>query len=86
MVAPTSGGPHLPQIVGLFERRHPACRVVVTDIGFDDPLGRCAAARWTCRDSLPDSGSRTSPSGLCSRRTGAYSPSRSVIRSRIGRR
>jgi DNA-binding transcriptional LysR family regulator len=39
MVAPTSGGRHLPQIVGLFESRHPACDVVVTDIGFEDPLG-----------------------------------------------
>ncbi|MGG7380758.1 hypothetical protein ACQ7B2_19080, partial [Escherichia coli] len=35
----TSGGARLPEIIGVFERRHPACRVVVTDLEWSDPLG-----------------------------------------------
>jgi DNA-binding transcriptional LysR family regulator len=38
IVVPTSGGPRLPQVIGLFESRHPACSVIVTDVGFADPL------------------------------------------------
>jgi len=32
-----NGGPHLPGIVGTFERRHPACQVQVVDIGLNRP-------------------------------------------------
>jgi DNA-binding transcriptional LysR family regulator len=39
VVLATNGGPHLPDIIGLFESRHPACRVVVTEIPWTDPLG-----------------------------------------------
>jgi DNA-binding transcriptional LysR family regulator len=43
VVLATNGGPHLPDIIGLFEARHPACRVVVSEIAWTDPLGplRC---------------------------------------------
>ena len=39
VVLATNGGPHLPEIIGLFEARHPACRVVVSEITWTDPLG-----------------------------------------------
>jgi DNA-binding transcriptional LysR family regulator len=39
VVLATNGGPHLPDIIGLFEARHPACRVVVSEIAWTDPLG-----------------------------------------------
>jgi DNA-binding transcriptional LysR family regulator len=39
VVLATNGGPHLPDIIGLFETRHPACRVVVSEITWTDPLG-----------------------------------------------
>jgi DNA-binding transcriptional LysR family regulator len=39
VVLATNGGPHLPEIIGLFEVRHPACRVVVSEIAWSDPLG-----------------------------------------------
>jgi len=39
VVLATNGGPHLPEIIGLFEARHPACRVVVSEIAWTDPLG-----------------------------------------------
>jgi DNA-binding transcriptional LysR family regulator len=35
----SSGGPRLPDIVSDFERRHPDCRVVLTDLDWMDPLG-----------------------------------------------
>jgi DNA-binding transcriptional LysR family regulator len=35
----TSGGPRLLEIIALFEERHPACSVVVSDISWSDPLG-----------------------------------------------
>jgi DNA-binding transcriptional LysR family regulator len=35
----TSGGPHLIDIIGLFERRHPACSVVLRDLDWADALG-----------------------------------------------
>jgi DNA-binding transcriptional LysR family regulator len=35
----TSGGPRLPEIIGLFESRHPACRLLVIDLEWVDPLG-----------------------------------------------
>jgi DNA-binding transcriptional LysR family regulator len=35
----TSGGRHLAEIVGLFERRHPSARVVIDDLEWSDPLG-----------------------------------------------
>jgi DNA-binding transcriptional LysR family regulator len=35
----TSGGPHLIDIIGLFERRHPACSVVPRDLDWADALG-----------------------------------------------
>jgi DNA-binding transcriptional LysR family regulator len=35
----SSGGPRLPEIIAEFERRHPDCHVVVTDLDFMDPLG-----------------------------------------------
>jgi DNA-binding transcriptional LysR family regulator len=35
----TSGGRHLIDIIGLFERRHPACSVVVRDLDWADALG-----------------------------------------------
>ncbi|HXL96187.1 MAG TPA: LysR family transcriptional regulator [Streptosporangiaceae bacterium] len=34
---PLNGGPHLAGIVEIFERRHPACRVEVLDIGLNRP-------------------------------------------------
>lgn len=34
-----SGGPHLLQIIGAFEARHPGCDVDVRLTGFDDPYG-----------------------------------------------
>jgi DNA-binding transcriptional LysR family regulator len=34
---PFNGGPHLAEIVGTFERRHPACQVQVMDIGLNRP-------------------------------------------------
>lgn len=33
MYLPVNGGPHLPEIIGTFESRHPACRVQVLDVG-----------------------------------------------------
>jgi DNA-binding transcriptional LysR family regulator len=39
VVLATNGGPHLPEIIGVFEARHPACRVVVSEIAWSDPLG-----------------------------------------------
>ena len=39
VVLATNGGPHLPEIIGLFEARHPACRIVVSEIAWTDPLG-----------------------------------------------
>jgi DNA-binding transcriptional LysR family regulator len=39
VVLATNGGPHLPEIIGRFEERHPACRVVVSEITWTDPLG-----------------------------------------------
>jgi DNA-binding transcriptional LysR family regulator len=39
VVLATNGGPYLPEIIGLFEARHPACRVVVSEITWTDPLG-----------------------------------------------
>jgi DNA-binding transcriptional LysR family regulator len=39
VVLATNGGPHLPDIIGRFEARHPACRVVVSEIAWTDPLG-----------------------------------------------
>jgi DNA-binding transcriptional LysR family regulator len=39
VVLATNGGPYLPEIIGLFEARHPACRVVVSEIAWTDPLG-----------------------------------------------
>jgi DNA-binding transcriptional LysR family regulator len=39
VVLATNGGPHLPEIIGRFEARHPACRVVVSDVAWTDPLG-----------------------------------------------
>jgi DNA-binding transcriptional LysR family regulator len=39
VVLATNGGPHLPEIIGRFEARHPACRVVVSEIAWTDPLG-----------------------------------------------
>jgi DNA-binding transcriptional LysR family regulator len=39
VVLATNGGPHLPDIIGAFEERHPACRVVVSEIAWTDPLG-----------------------------------------------
>jgi DNA-binding transcriptional LysR family regulator len=35
----SSGGPRLPEIIDAFERRHPDCRVVLTDLEWLDPLG-----------------------------------------------
>jgi DNA-binding transcriptional LysR family regulator len=35
----TSGGPHLIDVIGLFERRHPACSVVLRDLDWADALG-----------------------------------------------
>jgi DNA-binding transcriptional LysR family regulator len=35
----TSGGARLPEIIGVFESRHPACRVVVSDLDWADALG-----------------------------------------------
>jgi DNA-binding transcriptional LysR family regulator len=34
---PFNGGPHLAEIVGTFERRHPGCRVQVLDVGLNRP-------------------------------------------------
>jgi DNA-binding transcriptional LysR family regulator len=39
VVLATNGGPHLPEIIGLFQVRHPACRVAVSEIAWSDPLG-----------------------------------------------
>jgi DNA-binding transcriptional LysR family regulator len=39
VVLATNGGPHLPEIIGVFEARHPASRVVVSEITWTDPLG-----------------------------------------------
>ncbi|HMI70891.1 MAG TPA: LysR family transcriptional regulator [Solirubrobacteraceae bacterium] len=39
VVLATNGGPYLPEIIGLFEARHPACRIVVSEITWTDPLG-----------------------------------------------
>jgi len=39
LLAANSGGPHLTAIVEAFERRHPECEVVMTEIFFTDPLG-----------------------------------------------
>ncbi|MEN3283930.1 MAG: hypothetical protein V7607_5070 [Solirubrobacteraceae bacterium] len=39
VVLATNGGPHLPEIIGVFEARHPASRVVVSEIAWTDPLG-----------------------------------------------
>jgi DNA-binding transcriptional LysR family regulator len=39
VVLATNGGPHLPDIIGLFEARHPACRVIVSEIAWTNPLG-----------------------------------------------
>jgi DNA-binding transcriptional LysR family regulator len=36
---PTSGGRRLPEIVATFERAHPGCRVVISELTGDDPLG-----------------------------------------------
>src|SRR5262245_13300446 len=35
----TSGGRRLPEIITLFERRHPGSRVVISDSEWRDPLG-----------------------------------------------
>ncbi len=34
MYTPVNGGPRMPEIVKIFEARHPGCRVLVTDTGF----------------------------------------------------
>jgi DNA-binding transcriptional LysR family regulator len=39
VVLATNGGPHLPEIIGRFEERHPACRVAVSEVAWTDPLG-----------------------------------------------
>jgi DNA-binding transcriptional LysR family regulator len=39
VVLATNGGPHLPEVIGLFETRHPACQVVVSEMSWTDPLG-----------------------------------------------
>jgi DNA-binding transcriptional LysR family regulator len=39
LLFPSSGGPKLPQIIDLFERRHPGASVSIRDLPFDDPLG-----------------------------------------------
>jgi DNA-binding transcriptional LysR family regulator len=38
LLAASSGGPHLATIVEEFERQHPECEVVVSEIFFTDPL------------------------------------------------
>jgi DNA-binding transcriptional LysR family regulator len=39
LLAANSGGPHLTAIVKAFERLHPECEVVVSEVFFTDPLG-----------------------------------------------
>jgi DNA-binding transcriptional LysR family regulator len=39
LLAANSGGPHLTAIVDTFERLHPECEVVVSEVFFSDPLG-----------------------------------------------
>jgi len=39
LLAANSGGPHLTAIVEAFERLHPECEVVVSEVFFSDPLG-----------------------------------------------
>jgi DNA-binding transcriptional LysR family regulator len=39
LLAANSAGPHLTAIVEAFERRHPECEVVMTEVFFTDPLG-----------------------------------------------
>jgi DNA-binding transcriptional LysR family regulator len=39
LLAANSAGPHLTPIVEAFERRHPECEVVMTEVFFTDPLG-----------------------------------------------
>jgi DNA-binding transcriptional LysR family regulator len=39
LLAANSGGPHLTSIVDAFERLHPACDVVLSEVFFTDPLG-----------------------------------------------
>jgi DNA-binding transcriptional LysR family regulator len=34
-----AGGPHLVEIIGAFEARHPECKVEVVQVPWDDPLG-----------------------------------------------
>jgi DNA-binding transcriptional LysR family regulator len=39
LLAANSGGPHLTAIIEAFERIHPACEVLVSEVFFTDPLG-----------------------------------------------
>ena len=39
MLAASSGGPHLTEIIDAYEELHPECEVVVSEIFFTDPLG-----------------------------------------------
>jgi len=39
LLAANSGGPHLAAIIDAFERRHPECEVIVSEVFFTDPLG-----------------------------------------------
>lgn len=39
LLFPSSGGPALMEIVRLFETRHPACRIAISEVGLDDPMG-----------------------------------------------
>jgi DNA-binding transcriptional LysR family regulator len=39
LLFPSSGDPKLPQIIELFEHRHPGAAVTIRDLPYDDPLG-----------------------------------------------
>jgi DNA-binding transcriptional LysR family regulator len=39
LLAANSGGPHLTEIIEAFERRHPECGVIVSEVFFTDSLG-----------------------------------------------
>jgi DNA-binding transcriptional LysR family regulator len=39
LLAANSGGPRLPALLDVFERRHPECDVIVSEVFFTDPLG-----------------------------------------------